>query len=112
MCYQDLLYLCKNFLLKHKVLWELHTSPIRGHSWFLKTYHNIKEFFLEILKTDVHNFVVECSVFQYNKGDTIKTPGLLQSLTIPSQCWEEVSMDFITGLPKYEGKNVAIVVVY
>ena len=46
-----------------------------------------------------------------NKVETIKTPGLLQPLSIPSQCWEEVSIDFITGLPKYEGKSVIMVVV-
>jgi hypothetical protein len=40
----------------------------------------------------------------------IKMPGLLQPLTIPSQCWEEVSMDFIAGLPKSEG-NIGIMVV-
>jgi hypothetical protein len=90
----------------------LHTSPIGGHSGFLKTYHRIKkDFFWEGLKTDVQNFVFECVVFQQNKGETIKTPGLLQPLAIPSQCWEEVSMDFITGLPKSEGKTVIMVVV-
>jgi hypothetical protein len=43
--------------------------------------------------------------------ETIKTLGLLQPLSIPSQHWEEVSMDFITGLPKYEGKSVITVIV-
>jgi hypothetical protein len=38
-------------------------------------------------------------------------PCLLQPLAIPSQCWEDVSMDFITGLPKYEGKTINMVVV-
>jgi IS30 family transposase len=55
--------------------------------------------------------VAECLVCQQNKGETIKTSGLLQPLAIPSQRWEEVSMDFITGLPKSEGKNVIMVVV-
>jgi hypothetical protein len=54
--------------------------------------------------------VSECVVCQQNKGETIKT-GLLQPLAIPSQHWEEVSMDFITGLPKYEGNTVIMVVV-
>ena len=50
-------------------------------------------------------------VCQQNKVETIKTPGLLQPLAIPSQHWEEVSMDFITRLPKSEGKNVIMVIV-
>jgi len=55
--------------------------------------------------------MAECLVFQQNKVETIKTQGLLQPLSIPSQHWEEFSMDFITVLPKYEGKNVVMVVV-
>jgi hypothetical protein len=43
--------------------------------------------------------------------ETVKTLGLLQPLNIPSQHWGEVSMDFITGLPKSEGNNVIMVVV-
>jgi hypothetical protein len=43
--------------------------------------------------------------------ETIKTLGLLQPLSISSQRWEEVSMDFITGLPKSEGKSVNMVIV-
>jgi len=54
---------------------------------------------------------VECLVFQQNKVETIKTMGLLKPLSIPSQCWEEVSMDFIIGLPKFKGKSVIMVVV-
>ena len=55
--------------------------------------------------------MVECLVFQQNKFETIKTSGLLQPLSIPSQRWEDISMDFITSLPKYEGKSVIMVVV-
>ena len=70
-----------------------------------------KEFFWDGLKSDIQNFVAECLVFQQTKVETIKTPGILQPLSIPSQCWEDISMDFITGLPKFEGKSVIMVVV-
>ena len=56
--------------------------------------------FLECLKTNVQRFVAECLVCQQNKVEMVKTPGILQPLNIPSQHWEEVSMDFIIGLPK------------
>ena len=53
---------------------------------------------------------MECLVCQHNKAETIKTLSLLQPLAIPSQHWEEVLMDFIIGLPKFEGKSVIMVV--
>ena len=40
----------------------------------------------------------------------MKTPGLLQPLSIPSQRWEDISMDFITCLPKSGGMSFIIVV--
>eukprot|EP00253_Pinus_taeda_P012371 PITA_12371 len=46
-------------------------------------------------------------VCQQNKVETIKTPGLLQPLSIPSQRWEEVSMDFITELFSCLGTQLA-----
>ena len=97
---------------KQNVLLELHTSLIGGHSRFLKTYHMIKKFFFwECLKNDVQNFVVECLVSKQYKGETIKTPGVLLQLAIPSQNWEEVSIDLITGLPNLEGNTIIMVVV-
>src|SRR6202044_2319651 len=110
--YKDRLYLCKNSQLKQKILMELHTSPLGGHSGFLKTYHRVKkEFFWDGLKSDIQKFVAECLVCQQNKVEIIKTPGLLQPLSIPSQRWEEVRMDFITVLPKSKGKSVIMVVI-
>ena len=62
--YKDRLYLCKNSQIKQKILMELHTSPLGGHSGFLKTYHRVKkEFFWDGLKSDIQNFVGECFVF-------------------------------------------------
>ena len=98
--YEDCLYICNNSQLKQKILLELHTSPLGGHSGFLKTYHGVKkEIFWDGLKSNIQTFVVEFLVFQQNKVETIKTLGLLPPLSIPSQRWEEISMDFITSLP-------------
>ena len=55
--------------------------------------------------------MAKCFYFQQNKVDTIKNQSLLQPLSIPSQRWEEILMDFITSLPKSEGKSVIMVVV-
>jgi hypothetical protein len=70
-----------------------------------------KDFLWKGIKNDVQMFVSECVVYQKNKGETINMSILLKPLAIPSQCWEEVSMDFITGLPKSNGKTLIMVVV-
>ena len=55
--------------------------------------------------------VRECSICQQNKIEHIHPAGLLQPLPIPEQKWGSVSMDFITGLPKVQGRDCLYVVV-
>ncbi|XP_073109864.1 uncharacterized protein [Elaeis guineensis] len=43
------------------------------------------------------------------KFENVAYPGLLQPLPIPEGPWQEVSMDFIEGLPKSNGKEVVMV---
>eukprot|EP00253_Pinus_taeda_P018621 PITA_18621 len=97
---------------KSRILAEMHSSPIAGHSGFQKTYARTRRsFFWTCMKKDILTFVTECEVCQCHKGETVNTPGTLQPLPIPSSIWTEVSMDFITGLPKLGNKSVIMVVV-
>jgi len=50
------------------------------------------------MKKDIQTFVRECQVCQRNKGD-YKTLELFKLLHIHNQRWEDISMDFIKGLP-------------
>jgi hypothetical protein len=94
------------------VLYEIHATPTAGHSGFTKTYDRVKRsFFWDVMKQDVHNFLVECDVFQRNKGEIFKSPGTLQPLSIPPTIWQDISMDFIVRLPKSSNKSVIMVVV-
>ena len=63
------------------------------------------------MKQDVHNFVAEYDVCECNKGETVKSPGTLQPLPIPPTIWRDISMDFITSLPKSRNKSVIMVVI-
>lgn len=40
-----------------------------------------------------------------------KMLSLLHPLPIPDQRWEEISMDFIIGLPKLDGRDAILIVV-
>jgi hypothetical protein len=110
--YKGCLYLSKKSNLKSIVLYELHATLTAWHSGFTKTYDRVKRyFFWDGMKQDIHTFVVECDVCQHNKGETVKSPGTLQPLPIPPVIWKDISMDFITGLPKSGNKSVIMVVV-
>jgi len=61
------------------------------------------------MKKEIQKFVRECQVCQRNKGDIVKYLGLLYPLHILNQIWKKISMYFITGLPKYEGKDAIFV---
>jgi hypothetical protein len=56
--------------------------------------------------------VAECDVCQCNKGETIKFHVTLQLLLIPPFIWQDISMDFIVGLPKSGNKSIIMAVVY
>jgi hypothetical protein len=53
----------------------------------------------------------ECTTCQQNKSEQTHPAGLLQPLPIPEQKWESISMDFITGLPRVQGRDCIFVVV-
>jgi hypothetical protein len=110
--YKGRLYLSKQSKLKSTVLSELHVIPTAGHSGFTKTYDRVKHSSLwDGMKQDICNFVIECDVCQRNKGEIVKSSGTLQPLLIPPAIWKDISMDFITGLPKSGNKSVIMVVV-
>lgn len=57
------------------------------------------------------DYVKSCSVCQRNKTEHLHPVGLLQPLAVPSAVWEDISMDFIEGLPRVRGKSVILTVV-
>lgn len=56
-------------------------------------------------------FVQECDICQRQKYVARSPAGLMQPLPIPSLVWEDLSMDFITRLPKSKGYETIFVVV-
>jgi hypothetical protein len=94
------------------VLQACHDSPVAGHQGFIKTYRQIRErFSWKGLKEDVMRHIKECTTCQVNKDEHTHPTGLLQPLPIPKHKWESISMDFITRLPKAQGKDCIFVVV-
>ncbi|KAL4578746.1 hypothetical protein LXL04_014877 [Taraxacum kok-saghyz] len=63
------------------------------------------------MRRGVAKMVAECIVCQQNKHSNLAPAGLLQPLELPVRIWEDLSMDFIEGLPKSAGYSVIYVVV-
>ena len=57
------------------------------------------------------DYICQCDVCQHNKYQAMSTIGLLQPIPIPYIVWEDISMDFIIGLPSSQGYDVILVVV-
>lgn len=110
--YKNRLVLPKDSRFKSLILHEYHTCLLGGHSGMLKTMKRIQQslYWSHMLK-DIQQFVAEYGVCQTHKYSTLLPAGLLQPLPIPNQIWEDVSMDFVEGLPTSYGVNTILVVV-
>nr|GFB64909.1 hypothetical protein [Tanacetum cinerariifolium] len=75
-------------------------------------YHDLKQYFWwSGMKGDVATFVARCLIVQQVKIEHQRASGLLQQLDIPVWKWDEISMDFVTGLPQTQRRHDAIWVV-
>ena len=63
------------------------------------------------MKQDVEQFIKQCQICQQAKHLHKHSQGLLQPLPIPEGAWQNISLDFVEGLPKSEGYSVILVVV-
>lgn len=95
-----------------KILQEYHSSPIGGHAGVTRTLARLKaQFYWPRMQEDVKVYIQKCLICQQAKSDNTLPAGLLQPLPIPQQVWEDVAMDFITGLPNSFGWTVIMVVI-
>ena len=87
--------------VKDELLSEAHNSPFAIHPGSTKMYQDLKRhYWWPNMKREVAEFVSKCFVCQQVKAPRQKQAGLLQPLSVPEWKWENVSMDFIVGLPK------------
>ena len=98
--------------LRQQLLQLFHDSAIGGHSGIRVTKKRLSSLvYWKGLTKDVRNYIRNCVICQRNKPDLSPPAGLLQPLPIPQAIWEDISMDFIEGLPKSRNKDVILVVV-
>nr|ABA97250.1 retrotransposon protein, putative, Ty3-gypsy subclass [Oryza sativa Japonica Group] len=98
--------------LKDLILTEAHQTQYSIHPGSTKMYQDLKEKFWWVsMRREIAEFVALCDVCQRVKAEHQRPAGLLQPLQIPEWKWEEIGMDFITGLPRTSSGHDSIWVV-
>ena len=97
--------------LRTRLLYDHHDAAIAGHQGIERTYATLHpNVYWPRMNSDVRNYVKSCDSCQRIKAGHQVPAGLLQPLQIPTRPWEQISMDFITHLPKTKAGWDAIIV--
>nr|GEW30229.1 putative reverse transcriptase domain-containing protein [Tanacetum cinerariifolium] len=87
--------------LRDLIMHESHKSKYLIHSGSTKMYQDLwKLYWWPNMKADIATYVGQCLTCAKVKAEHLKPSGLLQQPEIPKWKWENVTMDFVTGLPR------------
>ena len=77
-----------------------YNNLLAGHVGIKKTRELVaRKYYWLTLCHDVDDYVKGCNVCLASKAVRHKPYGDLQSLPVPTHCWKDLLMDFVTGLP-------------
>jgi hypothetical protein len=93
------------------LLQEAHEGGLKGHFGVKKTEDILAaHFFLPKMRRDVVRFVARCTTCQ-NAKSRLNPHGTYMPLPAPTIPWEDISMDFVLGLPRTKRECDSIFVV-
>ncbi|KAF1333225.1 polyprotein, partial [Globisporangium splendens] len=94
------------------VIQEFHDAPVAAHPGVRRTQLKAAQwYYWPALEKDIHEYVGSCQTCARWKSNNRKKVGLMMPIPTPQECWDVVSMDFITGLPVSEGFDAIFVTV-
>ena len=97
--------------MRENLIKEKHSKGLARHFGCDKTLALVSEnYYWPQLQQDVKKFVKSCRVCQMAKGVKQNTR-LYQPLPVPENPWEDISMDFVLGLPRTQRGHDSIFVV-
>ncbi|KAI3799955.1 hypothetical protein L1987_35261 [Smallanthus sonchifolius] len=99
--FMNRIWVPSNGNLRMLVMDEAHKSRYSIHPGSDKMYKDLKElYWWPNMKGDIATYVSKCLTCSKVKAEHQKPSGLLQQPEIPQWKWEQISMDFITKLPR------------
>nr|GEX28818.1 reverse transcriptase domain-containing protein [Tanacetum cinerariifolium] len=87
--------------LRTVIMYESHKSKYSIHPGSDKIYHDMKKlYWWPNMKADIATYVSKCLTCAKVKAEHKKPSGLLVQPKIPEWKWDNITMDFVTKLPK------------
>ena len=110
--YRDRIWIPNFEPLTTGIIQNIHDSYLSGHPGRDATITLVsRKFFWPGSNQEIRRFVKNCDVCGRTTVWRDKKKGLLKPLPVPSQIWQEISMDFITGLPPSGPDKITILLV-
>jgi hypothetical protein len=91
---------------------KAHLSKLSIHPGSSKMYQELRpHYWWTKMKKEILAYVAICDTCCRVKALHMKSAGLLQPLLVPNWKWDNISMDFISGLPPTQKGNDSIWVI-
>ncbi|GJW58633.1 putative reverse transcriptase domain-containing protein [Tanacetum coccineum] len=98
--------------LRTLIMHESHKSKYSVHPGSDKIYQDMKQlYWWPNMKADIATYVSKCLTYLRVKAEHQKPSGLLVQLEIPQWKWDNITMDFVTKLPRTQRGNDTIWVI-
>jgi hypothetical protein len=110
--YRSRLFVPLHDPLRLHLLQQHHETPAAGHPGRSKTLELLqRNYYWPKMRDDVMRYIHNCHTCQRSRTSRHAPYGVLKPLPIPTKPWQDISMDFVTGLPSSEGCDAIWVVV-
>jgi hypothetical protein len=97
--------------LRTELIRTAHEDPTLGHPGREETYTVLsREYFWPRMSQQVRRYTRNCNVCGRTKPWRDQRKGLLKPLPVPDRPWQDITMDFIVGLPKSNGHTNILVI--
>ncbi|GKV11068.1 hypothetical protein SLEP1_g22354 [Rubroshorea leprosula] len=109
----DRLCVPRDHALRREIMGDAHYTSYTIHPGSTKMYRDLRStFWWRNMKRRIARFVSQCLTCQKVKAEHQRLSGKLQPLPIPQWKWENITMDFVTGLPRtFKGNDSIWVIV-
>jgi len=97
--YRDCLYVPAHEPLNLAIIHENHDAPAAGHPRRSKTHELItRRYYWPSMRKDIRRYMANCHICQRSRTTRHAPFGILRPLSIPYRPWQDISIDFVTGL--------------